>query len=380
MKLLFVTEISPFPPFGGEKIRTNGLLNIFETLKLNTLAIVGNTESDAWKHNFRHINFHDFNFRRCDKGRWGEAFAVFKKDRNLTKILTKVIEDFKPDVAYIDYYFYGQYINLFKKYAIPVIYGTHNAQAQLVLQRPGLSVRNKISNYFEYLLYSLHEKTYLKQAGALIAVSEQDMDYYRRFINPSRLHLIPNFLNESDYIPFQKASNEKENYIIMTGNFRAYQNAAGLRWFLEKVWDNELSDVTRFIISGNYSKEIMQTVNGSTALKNVEAIGEVENLKPFIAKARVALVPLLHGSGTRLKCIEAMALKTQIVSTPKGAEGIEHGGSIILAADAVEFKQALLNVLGGQLNYTEDAFRAFVEHYSLKPNALIFNNILTRLT
>ena len=70
-------------------------------------------------------------------------------------------------------------------------------------------------------------------------------------------------------------------------------------------------------------------------------------MKPYIASAKATVVPLLHGSGTRLKCVESMALKTQIISTDLGAEGIEHEGSIITADDPYKFKSEILEVLQG---------------------------------
>lgn len=379
MKLLFYTEIAPFPPYGGEKIRTVGLLKLFEHLELNTMAITGKTENQEWKSNFRHITFREFYFNRTEQGRWEEALSIFKKDKNFTEQLLQVAKEFDPDVVYIDYHFYGQYIDVFKKLSLPVIYGTHNAQAQLMMQRPSLSLRNKISNFIEYRIYRYHERKYFKKADALIAVSEQDITYYKHFLSASRLHLIPNFIDEDEYIHYQVNHNEKENYIIMSGNFYAYQNAAGLQWFLENVWDKELSAMTKLIITGNYSEKILESINRNKKYYNVVALGTVENIKPVIAKAKAAIVPLLHGSGTRLKCIEAMALKTQIVSTSKGAEGIEHKGSVILSDDALSFKSNILKVLKGELDYTKEAFEVFMAKYSLTPNAQIFNNILTQL-
>ena len=76
--------------------------------------------------------------------------------------------------------------------------------------------------------------------------------------------------------------------------------------------------------------------------KLIRALGEVDDMKPYIGKARATVVPLLHGSGTRLKCIESMALKTQLISTNVGAEGIEHEGSIIIADNPQIFKKIFL--------------------------------------
>lgn len=95
----------------------------------------------------------------------------------------------------------------------------------------------------------------------------------------------------------------------------------------------------------------------------------VENIQPYISKAKVSLIPLLHGSGTRLKCLESMALKTLIVGTNKGIEGISHENNILVADRADEFQKALLDILKNKIDIvdkTENAYRLFLEHYSLR--------------
>jgi hypothetical protein len=265
---------------------------------------------------------------------------------------------------------------LFRKSGIPVIYGTHNAQSKLFLQRPAVSLKNRISNLAEYLVYRLHEFVYFRQADALIAVSGQDMAFYRKFIRASRLFLIPNFIPAAEYEPCQVPPQVKENYIIMSGNFNAYQNATGLRWFLEEVWDQRLSSMTRLVISGKNSREVLKQIDPQGKYKNIEALGMIDDIKTSIARAKAAIVPLLHGSGTRLKCIEAMALKTQLISTSKGAEGIDHGGSVMIADTAEAFRNSLLRVLSGQSDYCEKAYAAFLSAYSLEPNASVFRKLL----
>jgi glycosyltransferase involved in cell wall biosynthesis len=75
--------------------------------------------------------------------------------------------------------------------------------------------------------------------------------------------------------------------------------------------------------------------------------GSVADVKPFYEKAAVAIVPLLNGSGTRLKILEAMSFGLPVVSTAKGAEGIDYseGMDILLANDEIEFANKLTSLL-----------------------------------
>ncbi len=98
----------------------------------------------------------------------------------------------------------------------------------------------------------------------------------------------------------------------------------------------------------------------------LKPVGEVENIKLLIAAATASIVPLLQGSGSRLKCIEAMALKTQLISTKHGAEGIEHKGSILIADKPADFQKQILRVLDDQVNNTGQAYEICKKHYSLE--------------
>jgi glycosyltransferase involved in cell wall biosynthesis len=76
--------------------------------------------------------------------------------------------------------------------------------------------------------------------------------------------------------------------------------------------------------------------------------GYLEDVRPAVARSQVCVVPLLTGGGTRLKILEAMALSTPVVSTSKGAEGLEAkpGEDILIADEPGDFADAVLRLLG----------------------------------
>jgi glycosyltransferase involved in cell wall biosynthesis len=79
----------------------------------------------------------------------------------------------------------------------------------------------------------------------------------------------------------------------------------------------------------------------------IEVTGLVDDLRPHLAEAAVAIVPLRVGGGTRLKILEAMAMGKAVVSTTLGAEGIAHrpGENILLADSPADFAAAVGRVL-----------------------------------
>ena len=342
-------------------------------------AITGNSpENHADANDFKGFRFYPYEFlyeyefyKAPSRIQW--YLRLFKQEKKLLALINSILDQNQIDVAFIDYLFYGQYIDVFRKRNIPVIYGTHNAQAELLYLTPVVTLRERRSRFIQYIINKLHEFTFFRKADALIVVSENDKKYHQTFVRKKKIVIIPNFLDESAYAG---TTVKKENYILMTANFSAFQNSCGLEWFIREVWDKALWDRTELLIVGTYSTEAFDNLKGKYNLTNIRAVGQVEDLKPYISKALVSIVPLLHGSGSRLKCLESMALKTQLISTTKGAEGIHHNHSIILADSPGDFKSALLNAIEGKIDTTEKAYQAFMEKYSLQPNKAIFTDII----
>jgi glycosyltransferase involved in cell wall biosynthesis len=374
--ILYITEESPFPAYGGGRIRRYGILKALSASGYRVHALVGNKFKINLDHyKIKNITFYEYNYKSNIIPRY---FKIFKKNKRLMRLVNQVIAHLKIDIAFLDCYFIGQYISFFKKRNIPVIFGTENAQSRLNLMRPASSPLKKIEKYTNYFLQAFHERLFFNKADAVIVVSDNDLQFYKKFVSEKKLYIVPNFLDFSRY----GAQGKKDDYIVMTGSFRAYQNSAGLTWFLENVWDDDLSQRTKFIAAGYYSRELLVEINKKNGnLKNVEALGEVEDIKPYISRARIAVVPLLHGSGSRIKILEAMALKTLVISTTKGAEGIDHEDSIIISNNAGEFRKEILNVLKGNdpgyyQTKIEEAYQIALKKYSFEVNRIKMVKIL----
>ncbi len=377
--ILYITEESPFPPYGGGRIRRYGILKALSASGYRIHAIVGNKFKIDFDHyKIKNVSFYEYNYKSGKSSIIPRYFKIFHKNKKLMRLIKKVMTDYTIDIAFLDCYFIGQYISFFKKGNIPVILGTENAQSRLNLMRPARSLLKKIEKYTNYILQAFHERLFFNKADAVIVVSDNDLQFHKKFVNENKLYIVPNFLDFSIYTPRE----EKDNYIIMTGSFRAYQNKAGLTWFLEKVWDDDLSELTKFIAAGYYSRELLAEIKRKNSnLTNVEALGEVEDITPYISRARIAVVPLLHGSGSRIKILEAMALKTPVISTTKGAEGIEHEDSIIISNSAGDFKKEILNVIKrSDPDYykakVEGAYQIALKKYSFAVNRIKMEKIL----
>src|SRR3990172_3847831 len=89
----------------------------------------------------------------------------------------------------------------------------------------------------------------------------------------------------------------------------------------------------RLVITGEHANLPLPEREG------VFLTGIVEDVRPYLARGWLSIVPLQSGGGTRFKILESMALRTPVVSTTKGAEGLDAqpGVHLLVADDPQEF-------------------------------------------
>lgn len=376
MNVLFFTEICPFPVNGGERIRSYGLIKILSKIGFRIYAVIRNDENvDLSEYSISNV---DFIVNDSIESKLSKLLRLsyFVQDERVLKIFNDIIGRKKIDLVFLDYGFVGNYISYFKKKGLPVLLGTHNAQSDLTMQMPisgAFEFIRKIQNIF---MQKMHERIFFPKADGVIVVSELDARYHRKFIENKKIYIVPNFLDETIY----KNEEEKEDYFVMTANFNAYMNYEGLKWFIENVWNEEVDAVCKVVLVGKGSKEALSSIQKKSKYKNykgISAIGMVKDILPYICKSKAVLIPLLHGSGTRLKCLEAMALQTSIIGTKKGVEGIE-SGFINIANTENDFRECIC--VFERCKYNENMlYEEFEKKYSMKSNMHMMKTITERV-
>ena len=110
-----------------------------------------------------------------------------------------------------------------------------------------------------------------------------------------------------------------------------------MQWLFDEIWDRIRLQVpdAQLTIAGRASDELF----ASDPDRGIHVIGSFENPTPLLETAAIAIVPVRHGSGTRVKILEAFAHGLPVVSTSIGAEGLDvvRGESILIADDPEEF-------------------------------------------
>lgn len=172
----------------------------------------------------------------------------------------------------------------------------------------------------------------LKEFKYCTVVSEQERELLSRVVkNYESVEVIPNFINLADYSDIDVTP--EQNSLIFTGPFRYFANHDAMVWFIQGIYpqiQRQFPDVHLTITGDHADLPLPQATN-------VTLTGFVEDVRPMVASSWVSLVPVRVGSGTRLKILEAMATGVPVVSTSKGAEGLEvNDGEHLLIADTAE--------------------------------------------
>jgi len=136
-------------------------------------------------------------------------------------------------------------------------------------------------------------------------------------------------------------------------------NEDGIIYFVDKILPiirQQVRDATLWVVGRRPSSRLQKLAN---EIPGVRLTGTVADIRPYMAKASVFIVPLLVGGGTRLKIFEAMAMGKAVVSTSIGAEGLPvvPGKNIVLADEAEEFAQQVVALLHSRAK-REDLGRA----------------------
>ena len=100
----------------------------------------------------------------------------------------------------------------------------------------------------------------------------------------------------------------------------------------------------KFYVVGQYPSERLKRYGNRPG---VVVTGRVDDVKPYIARAVVYVVPLRIGGGTRLKILEALAMGKAVVSTSVGAEGLNltAGDEIVIADEPTMFANAVVQLM-----------------------------------
>ena len=187
------------------------------------------------------------------------------------------------------------------------------------------------------------ERRWLPEYSLVLTASEADARRTVELCPDARVAVYPNTI---PWVRLPERAADGPLAVVFSGNLEYHPNQAAVRWFRREIWPRlrERHPELVWRLIGKNPEAVRRYASGDA---RIELVGPVDDAVAEIAKATVAVAPLLAGSGTRVKILEAWAAGVPVISTPIGAEGLEGapGRELVLAETAEEFAAAVDDLL-----------------------------------
>jgi polysaccharide biosynthesis protein PslH len=243
------------------------------------------------------------------------------------------------DVILLEGLYLVPYIPLIRKYSqAEISLKIHNVEHEIwkrvVINETSITRRT----YLKVLTTRIRrmERMAINKYDNLVAFTDRDAMFFNTMGNKKPYFVSPVGINLSNLIL------PKENIdfpsIFFLGALDWAPNQEGLLWFIRNVWVKvyEKNKHVHLDIAGrNAPLWFEKMIVG----EGIRYHGEVPDAYSFMNSRSIMVVPLLSGSGMRIKIIEGMAMGKALITTSIGTEGINtvHNQEIIIADTAEQF-------------------------------------------
>jgi sugar transferase (PEP-CTERM/EpsH1 system associated) len=356
MKLLFIANRFPYPPFRGDKLK---IFNLAKQLsKSHTLHLITFVENQSDYQYVEHLKPYFEKIELIDLPKWKSVINVFfgLLGRNPLQVQYFKSSEFKTKLDII-----------LNENTYDAIHVQHLRMAQfaLHLNHPNriLDLPDAFSLYWERrksikrnfitrLLDNIeskkvlnYEKEILQNFNKCLVCSQEDLNYLRKKHQLDNLFLLPNGVDVAQF-KFKNHDYTHTHTLLFTGNMDYAPNVDAVIYFVNDVFPiiKVSFPEVKFIIAGQRPiDKVLQLHNG----KDVLVTGFVEDLTDLYNSASVVVAPLRFGAGTQNKVLEAMSMGIPVVCSNIGFDGLEiqDGEGAFMRTNSQDFANQVIALL-----------------------------------
>jgi glycosyltransferase involved in cell wall biosynthesis len=359
MNVLLLTQVLPYPPNSGPRIKTYNVIKyLAQHHRVTLVSFVRGDQSESVCHLERHCQaVHTVPMKRgALRDAWymglsfitGQPFMMMRDDRKgMRRLIDRLTAEQHFDVVHADQLNMAKYAkrvpNAFR------ILDAHNA-LWLLYKRLWETMSPGLHKWLlgrDWRLLKAYEGRLVREFDAVLAVIENDKAALQEAAGESvDITVIPIAVDTDEVTPV--ARQPGADHILHIGTMYWPPNIDAVKWFVREVYPHirqQRSDVQFDVVGSRPPAELLAL---NDAGLGIHVTGYVEDPTPYQRQAAVMIVPLLAGGGMRVKILNALAEGIPIVSTTLGCEGIEvMPGRDILVGDTPEaFAAQVLRVLG----------------------------------
>lgn len=355
MKILHLVPYIPVPPNFGGALRIYHILNHLHKNHEVTVAGFGTTGdmeqfeetfpklknrthllSRPWCSRFRRVI--QFYSLFTDHSFWYNLVSSNTLQEKINRLISK--HDF--DLIQAEFPTMARFIP--ECDAIKIL-DAHNVEYDNFRRMAGMASSDLKQLFYqrEYEKFYEEEVEICNRQDAIFTTSGRDREMLDKDSPGIPKYVIPNGVDMSYFRPSEE---EREPYsLVFTGMMGYVPNYEGMLFFLDEILPlirKEIPEVKVYIV-GKSPPDIFKKRES----ENVIVTGFVEDVRPYVWRSSVFIVPLNMGGGTRLKVLEALSMKKPVVTTSIGCEGIdvEDGVSALIDDDPEAFAHSVIQLL-----------------------------------
>jgi|GEM_PF-1934591 len=225
------------------------------------------------------------------------------------KVFCEEIEEFDPDIIYVEHIFMMQYLNGFKTKAKVILFDDDSFLYSKGNRLEG-SYYQRIRNYG----LTEFEKKALDRADYIITITDEEKSFLES-LGYKNIHWIPYGI-DTNYFSFNWRK-PKENSILFVGNFDHYPNREAVKYLTREVLPMLPKLKCKFKIVGRNIHRIKRYLS-----KEIEVFENVKDVREYYWNSTLFVVPIFSQAGLRIKVLEAAACGIPILLTPLANLGI----------------------------------------------------------
>ena len=311
---------------------------------------------------------------------WFKFWLTFKsplplktlgREKNFKKLkdsLTQVLQTTNYTHIILDFSYIYPLVKDVLPHNVKIITNSHNIEYSFydqLIKQENNALKIKFLNYQKSILKKWEMIGYA-QSNLIFCCSEVDKQIIDNKINNSdKTHIIPNGVDCEYFTPNEKLTSYPS--LLFTGTFGYQPNNDAMEYFINEIFPEvkkQIPDI-RLIIAGRNADAHLKKYKHDTC---IDIIDSPDDMRPLFNKAWIYIVPLRHGSGTRLKILEAWSMYKAVISTPIGIEGIDYKNQLncLLAISKEDWLVHILTIVNNNTtrNFLEQNAKKAVKKYN----------------
>lgn len=370
MKILQLSQQFPFPETDGGKI---GIASIYRELSKMGAE----------------MTFFCYNKGKCNKKdldeaeNYGKVIFINHSINNSKFRIIKSLFDYKPIYIrkHLNDKIKNQVEKLIRNIDFDIVHADHTAMAELALyikEITGKPISLRLHNiewkiwqrYADELNFFPTKKYIERQAkllkefeeeifekfDVLLPITSVDYSYLQHFNLNNKIVISEAGVDTEKWKPEKIIRNKNEIIIATTYNW--VHNVDGLIWFIEKVLPIVKQHNPNAFLT-LLGKELPDKLR-KYSKNDVNPIGFVDKVQPYLNRAGIYINPLFVGAGIRIKILESMAMELPVVATSVAAEGINANDSngLFRADNEYDFAHQILKLMNDEELWLESSINA----------------------